>query len=277
MTVPLFVTVPSFPTRTEFSGVTTDMMSRANTQENRKLEKYLDTLYETWKSVRSETIVHLGKEDAVHIVNFHGNNWIDITTWIKSKYSREEQMNIVFFQFVRLFKEIYWLQFLFHNANYPMVYRNLRYVLEMTAQAYSIDHKYPALSLDEQIGKIMEMEKRIYGWELIRTVLCPILNLDEKGFKKKFKPIWDYLNKHVHPSAKQMNAVVEEDFSSLVTDSFNENLAKSALKVVDEIFDLIYVIVLKRFSRVKELFLGYKFINEWEEYLPNTVNIMKAS
>ena len=73
-----------------------------------------------------------------------------------------------------------------------------------------------------------------------------------------------------------MNVVVEEDFSSLVTDSFNEDLAKSALKVVDEIFDLIYVIVLKRFSRVKELFLGYKFINEWEEYLPNTVNIMKA-
>jgi len=251
-------------------------MNRTNSKENRKLEKYLDTLYETWKSVRSETIVHLGKEDAVHIVNFHGNNWIDITTWITSKYSREEQMNIVFIQFVRLFKEIYWLQFIFHNANYPMVYRNLRYVLEIIAQAYYVDCEYPILSLDEQIGKIMGMEKRIYGRKLVKAVLCPILNLDEKGFKEKFQPIWDYLNKHVHPSAKQMDIVVEEDFSSLVTDSFNENLAKDTLKVVDEIFDLVYVIVLKKFSRVKELVLEYKFINEWEKYLPNTVNITKV-
>lgn len=252
-------------------------MNRTNSKENRKLEKHLDTLYETWKSVRSETIVHLGKEDAVHIINFHGNNWIDITNWILSKYNREEQMNIVFIQFIRLFKEIYWLQFIFHNANYPMVYRNLRYVLEMIAQAYYVDCKYPILSLDEQIGKIMGMEKRIYGRKLVKAVLCPILNLDEKGFKEKFQPIWDYLNKHVHPSAKQMDIVVEEDFSSFVTDSFNENLAKDALKVVDKIFDLIYVIVLKRFSRVKGLVLGYKFINEWEKYLPNTVNTTKAT
>lgn len=252
-------------------------MSRTNTKENRKLEKYLDMLYETWKSVRSETIACLGKEDAVHIINFHGNNWIDITTWIMSKYSREEQMNIVFIQFVRLFKEIHWLQFLFHSANYPMVYRNLRYVLEMIAQAYYIDCKYPVLSLDEQTRKIMEMEESVYGWKLIKAVLCPILNLDEKDFKDKFRPIWDCLNKHVHSSAKQMDIVVEEDFSSFVTDSFNENLAKDTLKVVNEIFDLIYVIVLKRFSRVKELVLGYKFINEWEKYLPNTVNTTKAT
>jgi len=252
-------------------------MSKANTREDRKLEKYLDTLYETLNSVRKETIVRLGKGDAVHIVNFHGNNWIDITAWISSKYSREEQMNIVSLQFLRLFKEIYWLQFLFHNANYPMVYRNLRYVLEMVAQAYYIDYKYPALSLDSQVGKIMKIEEKIFGWKLIKIVLCTILNLDEKDFKNKFRPIWDYLNKHVHSSARQMNVVVQEDFSSFVTDSFNANLAKEALEVVDEIFDLIYVIVLKRFSRVKELFLGYKFINEWEEYLPNTVNIMKAN
>ena len=186
-------------------------------------------------------------------------------------------MNIVFIQFVRLFKEIHWLQFLFHSANYPMVYRNLRYVLEMIAQAYYIDCKYPVLSLDEQTRKIMEMEESVYGWKLIKAVLCPILNLDEKDFKDKFRPIWDCLNKHVHSSAKQMDIVVEEDFSSFVTDSFNENLAKDTLKVVNEIFDLIYVIVLKRFSRVKELVLGYKFINEWEKYLPNTVNTTKAT
>lgn len=245
-------------------------------QRDRKFEKSLDVLYETWKLVRSETIARLGKEDAVHIINFHGNNWIDITNWILSKYNREEQMNVIFIQFERLLKEIHWLQFLFHNANYPVIYRNLRYILEMMAQACFVDWKYPGLTLDEQIEKMVETEERVYGWKLVKAILHPLLNLDEKDFEKKFKPTWTYLNKHVHPSAKQMDIVVEEDFSSLVTDSFNENLAKDTLKVVDEIFDLVYVIVLKKFSRVKELVLEYKFINEWEKYLPNTVNITKV-
>jgi len=242
----------------------------------RKLEKFLDTVYETWESVRRETIRNFGK-DAFHILDFHGNNWIDITIWITSKYSREEQMNIILIQFQRLFKEIHWLQFLFHNANYPMVYRNLRHILEMMTQAYYIDWKYPISNLDQQIDKAIEIEESIFGWKLVKTVFCQALDFDEKDFEEKFKPMWIYLNKYVHPSAKQMGIVAEEDFSSLVTDSFNENLAKDTLKVVDEIFDVIYVIVLEKFSRIKELALGYKFINEWEEYLPNTVNVIKTS
>ncbi len=251
-------------------------MNRITAREIRKFEKSLDTLYETWESVRRETITYFGK-DAFHIINFHGNNWIDITIWITSKYSREKQMNIILIQFERLFKEIHWLQFLFHNANYPMVYRNLRYILEMMTQAYYIDWKYPSLNLDKQIDKTIDIEESVFGWKLVKTVLCQTLNFDEKDFEGKFRPTWIYLNKHVHPSAKQMGIVAEEDFSSLVTDSFNENLAKDTLQVVDEIFDLIYVIVLEKFSRAKESALGYKFIGEWEEYLPNTVNIIKMT
>jgi hypothetical protein len=251
-------------------------MNRITVQEIKKLEKFLDTFYETWESVRRETITHFGK-DAFYILDFHGNNWIDIINWILSKYSREEQMNIILIQFQRLFKEICWLQFLFHNANYPMVYRNLRYILEMMTQAYYIDWKYPILNLDQQIDKTIEIEGSVFGWNLVKTVFCQALDFDEKDFEEKFKPTWIYLNKHVHPSAKQMGIIVEEDFSSLVTDSFNENLAKDTLKVVDKIFDAIYVIVLEKFSRAKELALGYKFISEWEEYLPNTANVIKKS
>ncbi len=247
-----------------------------STKEIRKLEKSLDRLYKAWNSVRRETITYLGKETALHLINFHGNNWISITHWINSKYSQEEQMDIVLFQFTRLFKEIHWLQFLFHNANYAMIHRNLRYILEMMIQAYYIDQKYPYLTLDEQIEKIMEEEEKLYGWKLVRSVLCEILNSDKESFEKKFRPIWIYLNKHVHPSAKQMDMIAEEDFSSLVTDSFNKNLAEDVLKVADEIFDLIYVIAFEKFERIKELALGYRFINEWEKHLPNTTDIIKS-
>lgn len=243
----------------------------------KNLEKSLDELYETWKSVRKETMTSLGKETALHIVDFHGNNWIDITGWVSSEYSRAEQMNIVIFQFSRLFKEIHWLQFLFHNANYSMIYRNLRYILEMMAQAYYVDWKYPGLNLDEQMEKVREIEKSIYGWPLIKNVLCEVLDFDEQDIEGKFKPLWTYLNKHAHPSAMQMDIVAAQDFRSLVTDSFNEALASEALVVADEIFDFIYLLIFQRFPRIKELALEYKFINELEEHLPNTMSIIKIS
>ena len=241
----------------------------------RKLENTLDGLYEHLKSIRKETITDLGNKDALHIIDFHANNWIDIIGWISSKYNREEQMNIVIFQFHRLFKEIYWLQFLFHNGNYPMVYRNLRYILELISQAYYIDSKYPDLSLDKQIEKTKEMEETIYGWNLVKSVLCEILNSNEQSIQSNFKPLWDHLNKYIHPSAKQMDIVATEDFSSLVTDSFNENIAIDVLRTTNEIFDTVNMIIFKKFSRIKELSLKYKFINEWEEYLPNTMNIIR--
>lgn len=246
-----------------------------STREIRKLEKSLDKLYETWKLVRRKTVKYLGKETALHLIDFHGNNWINITSWISSEYSREEQMNINYIEFQRLFKEIHWLQFLFLHSNYPMIHRNLRYILEMMSQAYYVDWKYPGLNLNKQIVKVMEIEETIFGWKLIETVLCQILNSEKKDFKEKFKPTWICLNKHVHPSAKLMDMIAEEDFSSFVTDSFSANLAKITLEIADEIFDLIYVILFAKFSRIKDSALEYKFINDWEEYLPNTMSIIK--
>lgn len=174
-----------------------------NVKRIRKLEDILDGLYEHWKLVRTETIKHLGHENALHIIDFHANNWIEVAAWISSKYDREEQNNIVLFQFYRLFKEIYWLQFLLHNGNYPVVYRNLRYILELICQSYYIDSRYSILSLGEQIEKAREMEEKFYGWRLVKAVLCEILNNNEQWIQSNFKPLWDHLNEHVHPSGKQ--------------------------------------------------------------------------
>ena len=74
----------------------------------------------------------------------------------------------------------------------------------------------------------------------------------------------------------QMDIVATQDFRSLVTDSFNDNLAKETLDAVDQIFDFIYLLIFQKFPVIKELALEYKFINEWEEYLPNTISIIKT-
>lgn len=240
------------------------------------LERVLDNLYKHWRDVRRETIAGLSEKEAVKIVDFHANNWIDIVSWISSKYQKEEQMNIVNFQFTRVFKEIYWLQFLFFAGNYPAVCRNLRFIWEMMAQAYYVDAKHPDLGLDEQFAMAKLIEEHTRGWNIVQPTLCKVLKTSGKNIEFQFKPLWSELNRYVHPSVKQLDLIADKDFSSLITDSFNEALAKDTLRITDNILDLVYAIVLSKFSRVGKFARDYKFIHEWEECLPNTMNLIEG-
>ena len=49
-----------------------------DTERITKLGNTLDELYENLKSVREEAITCLGNKDALRIIDFHANNWIDI-------------------------------------------------------------------------------------------------------------------------------------------------------------------------------------------------------
>jgi len=218
----------------------------------RDLERILDGLYANLKTVRRDSIRRLGP-DALHIIDFHANNWIDIMEWIRSKYSRTEQMNILAFQFLTVFKETYWLQLLLQYANYPMIYRNLRYILEMVCQAYYIRRNYPDLSLDEQMARAAETEEKLYGWNLVKDVLREVVNEDDGHVELKFHALWRHLSKYVHPSPTQMDVIARTDFSSFVTDSFSEDLAREAMKTADETFDLVNAIMVTGFPKIKEL------------------------
>jgi len=246
-----------------------------NAQRASDVENILDGLYEHWKQIRRETVRQLGEREALKIIDFHANNWIDVVRWVSSEYKREKQMNIVIFQFSRLFKEIYWLQFLFHTGNYSTAYRNLRYILEMICQASYIERKYPALTLDEQIEKTREIEESVFGWNIVNSALCKVLKKTEEEILASFRPLWNNLNKYAHPSAIQMDLVAKEDFSALVTDSFNENLAKVLLEATDKVFDIVYAVVLKKFPKAIGLAQQYEFIHEWEECLPNTIGVIR--
>jgi hypothetical protein len=252
-------------------------MNGISSSKSKDIEKSLSKLYETWVSVEQETLRCLGNKTSLHLIDFHGNNCINISKWITTKYTRGHQLTVTFVQFIRLIKELHWLQFVFNHANYPMVYRELRYVLEMMSQAWYIESIYPDLHLDGQIEHIMEMEEKIFGWKLVRMVFSQVLNIDNSDIEKNLKPTWILLNKHVHSSAKQMSIVANEDFSSFVTDSFNDNLARATLAVADEVFDLIYTLVLTRFPHVTEFALQYPHINEWEEFLPYTMRTLRQS
>jgi hypothetical protein len=133
-------------------------------QRIKELESILDNLYQHWRDTRRETIACLGDKEALKIIDFHANNWIDVVSWVSTVYERDEQFKILYIQWLRLFKEIYWLQYLFYTANYSTAYRNLRYMWEMMSQAYYVHVIHPNLTIDEQFQRAREIEEQhIYG------------------------------------------------------------------------------------------------------------------
>lgn len=53
------------------------------------------------------------------------------------------------------------------------------------------------------------------------------------------------------------------------------NQIKGKNNAINEIFDIVNMILFKKFPRIKTLAREYEFINEWGEYLPNTMKIIK--
>jgi len=239
------------------------------------LEKSLEDLYQTWNSVRRETLTKLGKETALHIVH-HATNWQHVMGSILSVYSREEQVSVTLVQFSRLFKEIHWLQFLYLSANYSVMHRTLRYLLEMMAQAYYVDTRFPGLKLNEQVEKAAHIEERLFGWNLILQVLPQVLECEVPKFAKEFQPTWKLLNKHVHPSAEQLNLLNKDDLPSLVTDMFIEKLAREVLESLDAVFDLIFSITFRRFPKIQSTNMQARFSDTGKIVLPNTVKVLTA-
>lgn len=223
------------------------------TSEREDIDERLKGLYEHWDSIREETIDKLGLERALCIIDFHANNWIDITQWLNTEYRQEELMNIMVFQHSRLFKESYWLQFIFLRGNYPMMYRNLRYILELMTQAYYVQQHGSQLTLDEQVARTAEIEEERYGWrKLVRPVLAEVLDSEEDEVDDRLGQFWSVLNKNVHPSAMEMDVIADEDFGALIRDSFNERLAEDVLDATGIVFDLSNAIMFAEFSRIVE-------------------------
>jgi len=243
--------------------------------ETAKIVEKLDELYEHLEQLKVETISALGKKEALHIIDFHGNNWIDISRWIMAKYREEAKNSLLFFYYCMVFKENCWMQLLFLLCNYPAIYRDLRYVWELIFQGYHVDSRCSKEDLDRRIELARKLEEKKYGWRLVNSVLKD-LGFSDDEIEKYIRPLWSYLNKHAHPSPLQFKEVARADFSIFVTDAFNEKLATSLLRKTDAVFDLIYYATLKSFPRAIDLAKEYKYLNEWKEHSPLTYSLVNS-
>ena len=141
----------------------------------------------------------------------------------------------------------------------------------MMSQAHFVERKHSHLAFDEQFEKAIEIEDKTYGWNLVKSALCNILNCNEENLDGKYWETWNHLNKHVHASAKRMKIVDEIDPSSYFIDSYNETLARDTLKAVDKVFDVIYLIIFNRFPGICDQLLHDKFVDKWKIHSPDTI------
>jgi predicted amidophosphoribosyltransferase len=44
---------------------------------------------------------------------------------------------------------------------------------------------------------------------------------------------------------------------------------------VDQVLDIVNAIMIARFPSIRELIRSYKFLNEWEQFLPITMGILR--
>ena len=229
-----------------------------------------NNLYAQIESVRQEVFSKLGRDMSFHIISVEGGAWIDINYWLFTEYPKEILSNIVIIEYQRLFKEIYWLQYIFLSCNYPMIYRNLRYIWELLYKGHYILKNSGSTHLEGQLNELQTMENSKYGWKIIKKILKSTLLFDNHQINSEIRPLWNFLNIHVHPSVRQLDMIIDIDPRSLVTDSFNKELAMLSINIIDKVFDLLYASIFRQFEKIKKhAYLSYK-TSIWRDVLPYT-------
>jgi hypothetical protein len=105
----------------------------------------------------------------------------------------------------------------------------------------------PGPTLDDKNAWLMQRETRL-NWN---TVIAPTLALlfpadAPEAIQGRFKPLWDRLNRIVHPSGDLRLMLVDES-TLLVRDAFDEQWARETLADAAEVFGLICLAVVTRF------------------------------
>jgi hypothetical protein len=219
-------------------------------------EDLLSKLIGYWRTVADETTRALGEDEANLFVYLY-NDALDLDGAISDAYPEEERLqSLVFAEFTALLKELYWLHAMFLCGNYPVVLSRLRFNWERVfraryADAYAEENPgaldAPGPTLDDKHAWLTQREDRL-NW---RTVIAPTLARffaagSPREVRSHFKPLWDRLNRCVHPSGELREKLAGE--SALhARDAFDEGWAREALADAAEAFGLIWLAVLSLF------------------------------
>jgi hypothetical protein len=209
-------------------------------------------LYEHLKSIADETKASLG-EETCGLFLFLYSDLVDVWGAIGDVYGSDTALtSLVAADLYALSKELLWLHRLWHWSAYPLVYRNLRVCWEMMFLAYHVDtfadrHPEdadpPGRNLDDKVDWLHRRCRRKLWDKIIGPLTAEFTSAEDlQGYQQ----IWGALNKACH-STKQLRDKMVNDSSLFVKDAFDEAWARESLSVSGQVFELIWLIVPRRF------------------------------
>jgi hypothetical protein len=221
------------------------------------LQDFLSALFGRWRQVADETVRCLGEDTAGLFIELH-NDALDVLGAVSDAYPYEERLHsLLFAEFTGLFNELTWLQTHFLCGNYRLVLSQLRFNWERIfrarhADAYAEENPTatdpPGPTLDDKHDWLAKREDRLTWKTLIAPTLAQLFPAwAASDVASQFRPVWDRLNRCVHPSGDLRERLAGES-ALLVRDAFGEAWARDTLADAAEVFGLIWLAVVSRFA-----------------------------
>lgn len=138
-----------------------------------------------------------------------------------------------------------------YHGSYESVARELRFLIEDSAQSLYADQKKPTNTIDEKVTWLKT--NRLRGSKLIDAIDFPL------SLKEKLKSIYSALSDYVHPSVELIQRDIRD---KRVYFDFFESWFDKMLEFSTTVFDLALSIVMFCFPKVIGRFLSYQSIEE---------------
>jgi hypothetical protein len=182
------------------------------------------------------------------------DDWLAINGAIFDSYRHDELNNLVLLTFWGVFKELTWFHFLFVSGNYPLLKSRLRFVWESMfraryAQTYS-GPQMPGPSPDDKVAWLEAQERHLRWSNCIEPVLRELFTLADRDqeVRDHYHERWNELHRYVHPSAYLAGRMIG-DSALHFTDKFDEGWALDTIAAATDVFDLVWLTVLKTFPK----------------------------
>jgi hypothetical protein len=215
-------------------------------------------LFGHWNEVADETVRSLGEEQSGLFVELYSDA-LEIHGAIATTHPEENEpgsASLTYFEFLGLWKEVHWFHALFLSGNYRLILSQLRFNWERIfrarfADAFNQEHPgasdCPGPTLDDKCDWLMKREDRLNWTSLVLPTLKHLYSATPPSeIEPKFKPLWDRLNRCVHPSGALREKLVG-DSALLMRDAFDKDWAQETLNDTAAVFTIIWLAILSRF------------------------------
>lgn len=221
-------------------------------------------LWGNLSQISEKTKRRLRRKESHCFVNLY-NDWLEVWGRMLDVYSKDIPLtSLVAADIFSLGKELHWMHRLLSWGNYPLIHRNLRYSWELMFLAYfadTVETKVPEISdgppesVDAKVEWLNKHARHIHWRSIIRPLVDKVVATRDRHH---YAQIWGNLNRCVHPSLNLRYRLIDE--SSLgITDNFDLQWARDTCRIASDVFDVIWLIVLRRFPDCIPLLDGKNF------------------